>query len=88
MNAPFDLERSAVRPDTSRLMRSDDYRESLRRLRPVVYVDGRRVECVADEPAFGPGIRALGVSYDYANDPRPARRCRACCTSTSRRAIC
>jgi len=53
-------------------MTSADYRESLRRLKPVVYVDGRKVESVADEPAFQPGIRALGVSYDYARDPRLA----------------
>src|SRR5512137_794944 len=56
-------------PRATPRMTSQEYRESLRRLRPVVYVDGRRVESVADEPAFLPGIRALGVSYDYANDP-------------------
>jgi 4-hydroxybutyryl-CoA dehydratase/vinylacetyl-CoA-Delta-isomerase len=50
-------------------MSSGDYRESLRRYRPSVYVDGRLVESVADEPAFLPGINALGVSYDFARDP-------------------
>jgi 4-hydroxybutyryl-CoA dehydratase / vinylacetyl-CoA-Delta-isomerase len=50
-------------------MSAADYRESLRRLRPVVYVDGRRIESVADEPALQPGIAALGVSYDFARDP-------------------
>jgi 4-hydroxybutyryl-CoA dehydratase/vinylacetyl-CoA-Delta-isomerase len=48
------------------LMSSADYRDSLRRYRPCVYVEGRRVESVADEPLFAPGIAALGVSYDYA----------------------
>ncbi|HET9578119.1 MAG TPA: 4-hydroxyphenylacetate 3-hydroxylase N-terminal domain-containing protein [Usitatibacter sp.] len=57
----------AVKPPS--LMSAADYRESLRKLKPVVYVDGRRVESVADEPAFAPGVRALGVSYDYARDP-------------------
>src|SRR5690242_13839807 len=65
MNARFDLQR-AVAPA---LMTSADYRESLRKARPVVYVDGRRVESVADERAFNPGIQALGVSYNYAHDP-------------------
>ncbi|HEY3533780.1 MAG TPA: 4-hydroxyphenylacetate 3-hydroxylase N-terminal domain-containing protein, partial [Casimicrobiaceae bacterium] len=65
MNAPFDLQRTA----SSALMTSADYRESLHKARPVVYVDGRRVESVADEPAFNPGIQALGVSYDFAHDP-------------------
>lgn len=51
------------------LMSAAAYRESLRRLRPTVYVDGRRVESVADEPAFLPGIQALGVTYDFARDP-------------------
>ena len=47
-------------------MSADDYRESLRSYRPVVYLDGRRVDSVPDEPAFAPGIRALGVTYDFA----------------------
>ncbi|MGB2816379.1 MAG: 4-hydroxyphenylacetate 3-hydroxylase N-terminal domain-containing protein [Burkholderiaceae bacterium] len=66
MNAP-DPPKSS--PSATPRMTSLDYRDSLRRLRPVVYVDGRRVESVADELAFLPGIQALGVSYDYANDP-------------------
>ena len=48
------------------LMTSADYRDSLRRYRPRVYVDGRAVESVADEPAFAPGINAIGLTYDYA----------------------
>ena len=50
-------------------MTSDDYRESLRRLKPVVYVDGRQVNSVADDPALQPGINALGVTYDFAHRP-------------------
>lgn len=48
------------------LMSSAQYRESLRQYKPTIYLDGRRVESVADEPAFAPGINALGVTYDYA----------------------
>ena len=62
MNAPHDVR-------SSPLMSSADYRDSLRRLRPLVYVDGRRIDSVADEPAFAPGVQALGVSYDFARDP-------------------
>ncbi|MGE0700580.1 MAG: 4-hydroxyphenylacetate 3-hydroxylase family protein [Hyphomicrobiaceae bacterium] len=51
------------------LMTADDYRESLRRLSPRVFVDGRRVECVADEPLLAPGIAATGVAYDFACRP-------------------
>ncbi|RPI48083.1 MAG: 4-hydroxyphenylacetate 3-hydroxylase, partial [Acidobacteria bacterium] len=67
MNAPEQMKPSLRAP--SHLMSSRDYRDSLRRLHPVVFVDGRRVESVADEPAFAPGVQALGVSYDYALDP-------------------
>ncbi len=67
MNAPEPMKSPLRAP--SHLMTSRDYRDSLRRLHPVVYVDGRRVESVADEPAFVPGVQALGVSYDYALDP-------------------
>ncbi|MGZ8255607.1 MAG: 4-hydroxyphenylacetate 3-hydroxylase, partial [Burkholderiaceae bacterium] len=63
MNAPDHLQSS---PRATPRMTSEDYRESLRRLRPIVFVDGRRVESVADEAALLPGIQALGVSYDYA----------------------
>ena len=48
------------------LMSAADYRDSLRRYRPTVYLDGRLVESVADEPALAPGVRAVGVTYDFA----------------------
>jgi 4-hydroxybutyryl-CoA dehydratase/vinylacetyl-CoA-Delta-isomerase len=48
------------------LMSAAEYRESLRRYRPHVFVDGRAVESVADEPAFAPGVAAIGLTYDYA----------------------
>ena len=69
MNAPRDVTPQLA---STPLMSSADYRESLRALRPVVYVDGRRVESVADDPAFAPGVAALGVSYDFARDPKLA----------------
>jgi len=48
------------------LMSAAEYRESLRDLHPVVFVDGRRIESVADEPLLAPGVNAIGVSYDFA----------------------
>ncbi len=50
------------------LMNGDDYRESLRRYMPRVFVDGRAVESVADAAEFKPGVNALAVTYDYALD--------------------
>ncbi|HEX5698178.1 MAG TPA: 4-hydroxyphenylacetate 3-hydroxylase N-terminal domain-containing protein, partial [Rhodoferax sp.] len=50
-------------------MSGDDYRESLRRYKPRVFLDGQRVASVADERGFGPGINAIALTYDYALKP-------------------
>jgi 4-hydroxybutyryl-CoA dehydratase/vinylacetyl-CoA-Delta-isomerase len=55
-----------------RFMSGADYKASLRALKPVVYVDGRLVESVADEPSLAPGVNALAVSYDFARDAAKA----------------
>lgn len=49
-------------------MSPEDYRESLRALDPTVYVNGRLVESVADDPDLAPGVAAIGVTYDFALD--------------------
>jgi 4-hydroxybutyryl-CoA dehydratase / vinylacetyl-CoA-Delta-isomerase len=51
------------------LMSGDDYRASLRRYRPTVFVDGRRVDDVSTDPALRPGINAIALTYDKALDP-------------------
>ncbi len=48
------------------LMSGDDFRESLRRYKPRVFLDGQQVDSVADERGFGPGINAIALTYDYA----------------------
>ena len=58
---------------THPLMSGADYRESLRRYSPRVFVDGRRVASVADERAFQPGLNAIALTYDYALKPEYAR---------------
>jgi len=50
-------------------MSSADYRDSLRGYTPRVFVNGRRVESVADEPLLAPGIAGVGVTYDFALKP-------------------
>ncbi|MGN2390861.1 4-hydroxyphenylacetate 3-hydroxylase family protein [Pelomicrobium sp. G1] len=52
------------------LMSAADYRESLRKHKPRVFVNGRRVESVPDEPLFAPGLNAIGVTYDFARNER------------------
>jgi 4-hydroxybutyryl-CoA dehydratase / vinylacetyl-CoA-Delta-isomerase len=70
MNAPHDIVK-ATSPlsASSTMMSSAAYKESLRRLKPLVYVDGRKIESVADDPVLAPGVNALGVSYDFGLDP-------------------
>jgi 4-hydroxybutyryl-CoA dehydratase/vinylacetyl-CoA-Delta-isomerase len=58
-------------------MTSADYRESLRRYHPTVFVDGERIASVADEPRLAPGINAIGLTYDYALRPELAQLMRA-----------
>ena len=48
------------------LISGDSYRESLRRYKPQVYVDGKKVESVADEPSLAPGVNAVALTYDFA----------------------
>ncbi len=55
------------------LIDSTAYRDSLRRYKPRVTVDGRPVQSVADEPMFAPGIAAVGVTYDFALNPQFAK---------------
>ncbi|MEC5290080.1 4-hydroxyphenylacetate 3-hydroxylase N-terminal domain-containing protein [Aurantimonas sp. C2-6-R+9] len=48
------------------MMSSAEFRESLRRYNPRVFVNGERVASVADAPSLRPGINAIGVTYDMA----------------------
>ncbi|WP_293225466.1 4-hydroxyphenylacetate 3-hydroxylase N-terminal domain-containing protein [Ottowia sp.] len=59
----------AVPASKVKLMSGEAYRESLRRYKPRVFVDGREVGSVADEPALRPGVNALAFTYDYALRP-------------------
>ena len=72
MNAPLPSDATAAATaaaiTATPTMSGADYRESLRRRKPVVWLDGRRVESVADEPALAPGVNALAYTYDFARD--------------------
>ena len=48
---------------------SEGYRESLRALSPRVFVDGERIDSVADSPVLAPGVNAVGLTYDFALEP-------------------
>lgn len=52
------------------LMTGNDYKKTLRRYKPRVFIDGDHVDSVADEARLGPGIDAVAVTYDFAHDER------------------
>jgi 4-hydroxybutyryl-CoA dehydratase/vinylacetyl-CoA-Delta-isomerase len=69
---------AGAKGENAMLMTATDYRESLRRLSPRVFIDGRQVTSVADEPLLAPGIAGVGVTYDFAHLPAHAALMTAC----------
>jgi 4-hydroxybutyryl-CoA dehydratase/vinylacetyl-CoA-Delta-isomerase len=51
------------------MMTGQQYRESLRRLKPEVYYLGEKIESVVDHPAFLPHVNAAALTYDMALAP-------------------
>ena len=51
------------------MMTGQQYRESLRKLKPEVYYLGEKIESVADHPAFLPHVNAAALTYDMALAP-------------------
>lgn len=68
MNAPLSSANQAATADATpvAMMSGAEYRESLRGYTPRVFVDGREVASVVDEPALRPGVNALAYTYDFA----------------------
>jgi len=48
----------------------DQYLESLRKLKPTVYMFGEKIECPVDHPRIRRGINATGATYELANDEK------------------
>ncbi len=48
------------------LMSGQDYRESLRRYQPQVFVNGRQIASVVDEALLAPGVNGVALTYDLA----------------------
>jgi hypothetical protein len=54
-----------------------DYRQSLRRRRPVVHVDGPRMGSEADEPRLVLAVNAVGVTHEFPLRAEPSALLRA-----------
>jgi len=44
----------------------EQFEDSLRDLKPIVYIKGKKVESVVDEPLLRPGVNAIAITYEYA----------------------
>ena len=52
------------------MVTSAEYRERIKAMRPNVYLDGEIVP--RDDPRIVPGMNVIALTYDLAQDPRPA----------------
>lgn len=51
------------------MMNREQYLESLRKLKPVIYCNGRRIESVADDPMTRPHVNSAAMTYEMAFMP-------------------
>lgn len=51
------------------MMNGNEYRESLRKIHPVVYYMGEKIEDVVDHPMIKPHVNSAAMTYDLACDP-------------------
>lgn len=58
------------RTNTLTMMTAEQYEESLRALHCEVYLFGKRLESVVDNPFIRPSMRAVAKTYELAHDPK------------------
>lgn len=51
------------------MMNGMEYRESLRKLKPIIYCNGKEIECVVDDPMTAPHVNSAAMTYELAFDP-------------------
>ncbi|MGP8153149.1 MAG: 4-hydroxyphenylacetate 3-hydroxylase family protein [Smithella sp.] len=51
------------------MMNAKEYEESLRKLNLKVYMFGKRVENIVDDPIIRPSMNAVAATYEYAHKP-------------------
>ena len=51
------------------MMRGDEYRESLEKIKPLVHYMGEKIESVVDHPAFTPHVNSAALTYEMARAP-------------------
>ena len=51
------------------MMNGKQYKESLKKLKPVIYCNGRMIENVVDDPMTAPHVNSAAMTYELAFDP-------------------
>ncbi len=51
------------------LMTGEQYLESLRKLKPRIYMFGKQIECAVDDPILRPSVNSVKMTYDLAQQP-------------------
>lgn len=51
------------------MMNKEQYLASLRKLKPVIYCNGRKIESVVDDPMTRPHVNSAAMTYELAHDP-------------------
>ena len=51
------------------LMTGEQYLESLRKLKPRIYMFGKQIECAVDDPILRPSVNSVKMTYDLAQLP-------------------
>ena len=54
------------------MMNKAEYLDSLRKLKPVIYCNGRKIESVVDDPMTRPHVNSAAMTYELAHDPEYA----------------
>jgi aromatic ring hydroxylase len=67
------------------MMTARQYEESLRKLKLEVYMFGKRIESVVDDPIIRPSMNAVAVTYELAQRPEYAELMTAVSHLTSKR---
>lgn len=51
------------------MMNGQQYKDSLKKLHPIIYCNGRRIENVVDDPMTAPHVNSAAMTYELAFDP-------------------
>lgn len=51
------------------MMTREEYIASLRKLKPIVYCNGEKIESVVDHPMTKPHVESAGMTYELAHNP-------------------